>query len=74
MAWVEVRKPNDKESLVITEEVFNDIYRLQGYSIVDKAENSVSTAQNDTVDKSAEPIPQMPSKRQYTRRNSVENK
>jgi hypothetical protein len=74
MAWIDVTKHGEKHVYRITEEAYNIIFKQQGYDIVDKAQNGVSTAQNTAVDKSTEPIPQMPSKRQYTKRNGVENK
>lgn len=71
MAWVEVKKPNDPFTVTITDEVYEGIYRLQGYEIVNKPEDNapknVSTAQSAEVDKSIKPTPKTPVKRQYTR-------
>lgn len=78
MAWVKVKKPNDNFTAVITEEVYDGIYRLQGYEIVNEtannADNSVSTAQNGKADKSIKPTPETPSKRKYTRHSSIADK
>lgn len=71
MAWVTVKKPNDEFTATITDEVYDKIYRLQGYEIVKKPEDdapkNVSTAQSAEVDKSIKPTPKTPVKRQYTR-------
>ena len=71
MAWVTVKKPNDEFTATITDEVYDKIYRLQGYEIVKKPEDdapkTVSTAQSEEVNKSIKPTPKTPVKRQYTR-------
>lgn len=43
-------------------------------SVQNKAQNSVSTAQNGTADKSIKPTPETPSKRKYTRHKDIADK
>lgn len=76
MAWIDIKKDTSKEIHRVTEEAYKLIFKEQGFKIVnsDNPENSVFTAQNITDDKSIEPNPETPSKRQYTKRNSVSDK
>lgn len=71
MAWVKVKKENDPFIATITKEVFEGIYKLQGYKIVEEAQKQGYTAQNEVAQTNTQPKAEIPPKRQYTKRNSV---
>ena len=74
MAWVKVKKEGNPFMATITEEVYDGIYRLQGYKIVEEAQKQGSTAQKEVPQSNTQPKAELPSKRQYTKRNSVSDK
>lgn len=73
MAWVDIKKESSKDIHRVTTEAYELIFKEQGFEIVNKAENKASTAQKDIVKEYVQPKAELPSKRQYTKRNSVSN-
>ena len=74
MAWVEIRKKGLKEIHLVTDEAYKDVFKAQGFELVNKSENNAYTAKEDSVQENTQPKPELPSKRQYNKRNSVSDK
>lgn len=74
MAWVDIKKESSKDIHRVTTEAYELVFKEQGFEIINKAENKVYTAQKDIVQENVQPKAELPSKRQYTKRNGVSNK
>lgn len=74
MAWVDIKKATKKEIYRVTEEAFEQTFKEQGFEIINKAENMASTAQKEIVRENVQPKAELPSKRQYIKRNGVSDK
>lgn len=70
MSWVEIRKKGIKKTHIVTEEAFNDVFKENGFEIVNKDENNDSTTNGGTVRENAQPKAEIPQKRQYAKRNN----
>ena len=69
MAWVRVQKQDSKDIFLITDEVYHDIYELQGYKIVGNAQNQAAMTRNAVGSENIQPAAEQPSKRQYNKRS-----
>lgn len=67
MAWIDIKRKDEPHVYRVPSQSYEDIFKEQGFVIVESAQNSVSTAQSAEVDKSIKPTPKTPVKRQYTR-------
>ena len=67
MAWIDIQKKGYKEIYRVTTEAYEKDFKEQGFVMVENAQNSVYKAQSAEVDKSINPTPKTPVKRQYTR-------
>lgn len=67
MAWVYVKRPDEKHIHYITEEAFEATFREQGFELVQNAtEDDV-----DVNKQSVQPTPEKPRKRQYNKRSEA---
>lgn len=74
MAWVDIKKESSKDIHRVTTEAYELIFKEQGFEIINKAENKVSTAQKNIVQENVQPKAELPPKKQYTKRSGVSDK
>ena len=67
MAWIDIKRKDEPHVYRVPSQSYEDIFKEQGFVIVESAQNNASTAQSEEVDKSIKHTPKTPVRRQYTR-------